>query len=351
MKFSLDASGAQQMGRSIGKLFQAAAMGPALREQARMDTDRLLSTIYANNMAGNQRGAEALKTQEETTGLRLTNQARTAPIDASLPQYLQHAYRLFQATGDDNAERLANAGQTLQSMGMTDKAAENIDNLDLANRWNTLAKPGATYTPYDNVGTTGYSLNKATGAAIEANPVLARLFGDKNASEVAENRAQASSANAAAGKYGAEAEQTRMENTYFREKGAMPGRGAEGGEGSLSSTVIRTLDVPVLDAKGRPVRNPMTGEPEMQTDREALASFYRWADENGRKPTAAAFSRWEAQGRPGANKSPAPGQGAPTMPSKRGKYSSADEVGAAFAAGKITREEAKAILLKDFGMK
>lgn len=351
MKFSLDASGAQQMGRSIGKLFQAAAMGPALREQARMDTDRLLSTIYANNMAGNQRGAEALKTQEETTGLRLTNEARQRPIDASLPMHEQRTWQAFQATGDTNMENFAKALQIAHSLGMTEKAAANIDNLDMANRWNTLAKPGETYLPFDSVGTTGQAVNRATGAAIESSPALAKLYADKKASEMAVDRAQASSANAAAGKYGAEAEQTRMENTHFRERGAMPGRGAEGSEGSLSSTVIRTLDVPVLDAKGRPVRNPMTGEPEMQTDREALASFYRWADENGRKPTAAAFSRWEAQGRPGANKSPAPGQGAPTMPSKRGKYSSADEVGAAFAAGKITREEAKAILLKDFGMK
>lgn len=236
MKFSLDASGAQQMGRSIGKVFQAVAMGPALREQAQMDANKVLSTIYANNMAGNQRGAEALKTQEETTGLRLTNDARTAPIDASLPQYLQNAFRLFQATGDTNMDRFADAGQTLQSMGMTDKAAANIDNLDLANRWNTLAKPGNTYMPFDNVGTTGYSMNKATGAAIEANPVLAKLFGQKNDSEVAENRAQAGSASASARNSMANADLTAAKLGHFMRTGQLPGSAGSGEDATNAKT-------------------------------------------------------------------------------------------------------------------
>lgn len=236
MKFSLDASGAQHMGRSIGKLFQAAAMAPAMREQAKMDADRVLSTIYANNMTGNQRGAEALKTQQEATGLRLTNEARQAPIDDALPQYLQHAFKLFQATGDDNAERMAKAGQVLQSMGMTDKASQNVADLDMMNRWNTLAKPGETYLPFDNVGTTGYSMNKATGAAIEANPVLSKLFGQKNDSEVAENRAQAGSASASARNSMANADLTAAKLGHFMRTGQLPGSAGSGEDATNAKT-------------------------------------------------------------------------------------------------------------------
>lgn len=338
MKFTLDgaAGGAQAAGNSIGNAFKAFAMGPMVREQAQRQAEDVLARIYANNMTGNMRGAEALKTQEEATGLRMTNQARTAPIDASLPQYLQHAFRLFQATGDTNMDRFADAGQTLQSMGMTDKAAANIDNLDLANRWNTLAKPGNTYMPFDNVGTSGYSLNKATGAAIEANPVLARLFGDKNASEVAENRAQANSANAAAGKYGAETEQTRMENAHLKEKGVLPGRASSGGGGG-GLTLPQAID----DARSEyALRYPTDFSGRRPKEAPSFDEF-----------KAAYLSNYGFGGEAPANKSAAPSSQPSKMPSKRGSYASADEVKAAFRDGKISRDEAKAILQKDFGMK
>ncbi|MBK5571881.1 hypothetical protein, partial [Ensifer sp. SSB1] len=69
---------------------------------------------------------------------------------------------------------------------------------DRMNRLNTLAKPGDTYTPYDNIGTTGYALNKATGAAASANPVLAKLYQAVQGSIMNENNAQAGAAGASA---------------------------------------------------------------------------------------------------------------------------------------------------------
>ena len=81
----------------------------------------------------------------------------------------------------------------------------------------------------------------------------------------------------------------------------------------MSSTVLRTLQVPEMDAKGRPVRNPVTGAQATITDQDALKSFYTWASENGKKPTATQFAQWEAQGRPGANKNPQPASGAPKI--------------------------------------
>lgn len=169
MKFTLDAGGAKAAGQGIGNLFKAYALGPQMRQQAEQDTAAKLAQIYSNNMQGNKLGAEA-------EGLSITNRARTAPVDPTLSRYMQDAFKLFQATGDTNMERFANAGTAMQTQGIRDQALANVANLDTMNRLNTLAKPGDTYMPFDNVGTSGYSVNKATGAQIEANPVIAKIF-------------------------------------------------------------------------------------------------------------------------------------------------------------------------------
>lgn len=169
MKFTLDAGGAQAAGQGIGNLFKAYALGPQMRQQAEQEAAKSAADLYYRQMAGNKYGAEA-------EGQGMTNRARTAPVDPTLSRYMQDAYKLFQATGDTNMERFANAGTALQTQGIRDQAVANVDNLDAMNRLNTLAKPGDTYMPFDNVGTSGYSVNKATGAQLEANPVVAKIF-------------------------------------------------------------------------------------------------------------------------------------------------------------------------------
>jgi hypothetical protein len=305
MKFTLNADGAQSLGQGIGNMFKAYAMAPHLRQQAEQDAALKGAQIYHHNMSGNKSGTEA-------EGLRLTNTARTGPIDSNLPAALQTAYKLFQATGDTNMERFANAGTAIQTQGIRDQAVANVNNLDTMNRLNTLAKPGDTYMPFDAIGTTGYSVNKATGQG-EQLDVLRKLFGEKTAADVARDRGAANASNASAGKYTAEADIERQKADRLRTTGSLPGTGAEGSEGALSSTILNTLKVPALDAKGRPVRNPITGELETVVDLDAQKSFYQWADQNKRKPTATAFSQWEAQGRPGANKNPPPAAAQPTI--------------------------------------
>ncbi|WP_291928556.1 hypothetical protein [Limnohabitans sp.] len=191
MKFTLDAGGAQAAGQGIGNLFKAYALGPQMRQQAEQDTAAKLAQIYSNNMQGNKYGAEA-------EGLGMTNRARTAPVDPTLSRYMQDAYKLFQATGDTNMERFANAGTALQTQGIRDQAVANVDNLDAMNRLNTLAKPGDTYMPFDSVGTSGYSVNKATGAQLEANPVVAKIFQQVEGA-LANQRNAAAGASGAAG--------------------------------------------------------------------------------------------------------------------------------------------------------
>lgn len=306
MKFTLDAGGAQTAGQGIGNLFKAYALGPQMRQQAEQEAAKSAADLYYRQMAGNKYGAEA-------EGLSMTNSARKAPVDPSLSRYMQDAYKLFQATGDTNAQNLAKAGTEVQTQGIRDQALANVGDLDMMNRLNALSKEGTTYKPFAAVGNTGGAINQATGQGIVSDAVLRELFGDKNASEIMENKAQANSANASAGKYTAEADIERQKADRLRTTGALPGTGAEGSEGALSSTILNTLRVPALDAKGRPVRNPITGELETVVDQDAQKSFYQWADQNKRKPTAAAFTQWEAQGRPGANKNPGSGQAQPTI--------------------------------------
>lgn len=315
MKFTLDAGGAQQVGTGLGNIFKAYVLGPQIRQQAQQQAEALMSKTYANTQAGNKYGAEA-------KGLEMTNAAREAPIDMSLPEYLQLSQKVFQLTGDNNAERVANAATEYQTQGIRDKAVGAIDNLDQMNRFNTLAKPGEVYMPFKAVGETGAAMNQATGDQRVVDEALRKLFGDKVGSEILENKAQANSSNASASKYTAETEIERLKGKTLKDTGALPGTGREASEGALSSTIIQTLQVPAVDEKGRTVRNPITGEIETTLDQDALTNFYKWTDANNRKPTATAFSQWESKGRPsgialpgqsGDDKNPAPAQSQPKI--------------------------------------
>lgn len=313
MKFTLSADGAQAAGQGIGNIFKAYVLGPQMRQQAEQDAMKTASDIYYRRMAGDKYGAEAGKLGQETEGLRLTNTARTAPIDTTLPANLQTAFKLFQATGDTNMERFANAGTALQTQNIRDQAVAAVDNLDRMNRLNTLAKPGESYMPFKAVGDTGGAIDQATGEGVVFDTVLRKLFGQESDAKVARDRGAANASNASASKYSAEADIERQKGERLRTTGALPRTGAEGSEGALSSTILRTLQIPALDEKGRPVRNPITGELETQTDQDALKSFYTWAAGNSRKPTATAFAQWEAQGRPSGNKNPPPAHTPPKM--------------------------------------
>lgn len=272
-------------GRGIAGAVGALLQGESVRQRAQQEQEQLLAETYYRNMTGNRAGAEALKFGEEATGLGLTNAARQAPIDPALSRYMQDAVRLFQLTGDTNMERFANAGTAIQTQGLRDQALANVGDLDKMNRLNTLTRPGETYMPFSAVGNTGGAINQATGEGTVWDEALRSLFTEESGAQVARDRGAANASNAAAGR---------------------------SSEGALSSTILRTLQVPALDDKGRPVRNPITGEIQTQIDQAALARFYAWTSANGRRPTATAFAQWEAQGRPAAAASPATAQPAPT---------------------------------------
>lgn len=351
--FTINGTGALAAGQGIGNIFKAYALGDQYRQQGEMDGMTSVARIGQANAAARKYNADAAL-DEYKLGLQ-KDPLRTALIENQVPLDARPVIEKFFQSGSfgpsydtpadgvgpvlpppvdtnklgtiaraiaaydkavgtgSNVQQMANAATELQTQGIRDQALAAVDNLDRMNRLNTLAKEGQTYEPFRAVGNTGGAINQATGQGIVSDAVLRKLFGDKNASEVFENKAQANSANASAGKYTAEADIERQKADRLRKTGSLPGTGAEGGEGALSSTILNTLKVPALDAKGRPVRNPITGELETVVDLEAQKSFYQWADQNKRKPTATAFSQWEAQGRPGANKNPPPAAAQPTI--------------------------------------
>lgn len=291
-------------GRAVAGGLGALLQGEAVRQRARQEQEELLANIYMRNMQGNQAGALALRADEEARGLRLTGDARQAPIDETLPRNMQVAQRLFQMTGDTNMQRFAEAGTALQMQGIRDQALAAVDDVDRMNRLNVLTRPGETYLPFAAVGETGGAIDRATGQGRVFDEAMRVLFADESAAQVARDRGAAAKSQAGAAADHARATKTRAEIERIRADMARPDGGgggggrSEGSEGALSSTFLQTLQVPALDSRGRPVVNPLTGEMQMRTDTDALNAFYAWLHANNRRPTATAMVQWEALGRP-----------------------------------------------------
>jgi hypothetical protein len=345
VNFTIDGGGALAAGQGLANMFKAYVLGDQYRQQAETSALGKAARIgQAQAAARDNLASAALKEHklslqtDPLTNVLIENQVPTdrkpdiqrfletgsfgpsyatpadgvgpvmpPPVDPDKMNLIARGMAMYNkaiGTGS-NVEQMAKAGSEMQTQGIRDRALAAVDNLDRMNRLNTLAKPGDTYMPFDAIGTTGYSVNKATGQG-EGLDVLRKLFGEKSAADAAKDRALG-------GKYSAESDIERQKAERLRTTGSLPGTGAEGSEGALSPTILRTLQVPALDDKGRPARNPISGELETTTDQEALKRFYTWAAGNSRKPTATAFAQWEAAGRPGNDKNPPPAQTTPKM--------------------------------------
>lgn len=211
MKTTIDPTGAYSAGQGLGNVFKALAMGGQVRQDAADMAGLRAAQTYAQTMAGNKYGAEA-------EGHQMTNDARTREIDGSLPVYLQHALKIFQSTGDTNAERVANAAKSFQAQGFKDLAAQNLGDIDRLNKLNTLTQDGATYMPVVNVGNTGVSLDKATGKQVVAERGLNALFNNVQRSIANENNAQAGNAAASAALHRAQIPEVQARTELTRSK-------------------------------------------------------------------------------------------------------------------------------------
>ena len=196
------ADGWQSAGQGIGQLFMAMAQAPMARAQAQQDAALKNAQTYSYNMHGNKYGAEA-------QGQMMTNQARQQPLDASLPQYLQVAQKLFGWTGDNNVDRIASAAQRLQQTGLTDQA---IVNPGMQPTIGGAVAAAAGKGAYSAVGDTGVSVNQFTGGQSVASPGLYSLHSGVQGSQAWKNRAQAVEATEGAGKHRIQSQGYALDN-------------------------------------------------------------------------------------------------------------------------------------------
>lgn len=196
------ADGWQAAGQGIGNLFQAFVQGPMLRQQAQQDAALKNAQTYSHNMHGNKYGAEA-------QGLMMTNQARQQPVDASLPQYLQVAQKLFGWTGDNNVDRIASAAQRLQQTGLTDQA---IMRPEMQPTIGGAVAAAAGKGAYNAVGDSGVSVNQFTGDQTTTHPGLYSLTSGVSQSQANQNNMQAAAAREAAGLRRLQAQGQALEN-------------------------------------------------------------------------------------------------------------------------------------------
>lgn len=357
MKFALQADGgAAAAGQGIGNLFKAYAMGDLYRQKAEdeslLNTARM--TALQSQALASEAAAEANRTKAALGQQQLKlqqNPLESAMLNLGLPTALAPAFKQRLETGSfgpsyeapadgvgpiqpppatpETVAELGRAMSLLQRMIATDSKVNQgtdaaldeqryrgieavLKNPALAGNYGRANAAAAGKPLFDNVQDTGYSIDNFSGAQTQGNPALAKLFGNAQA-------ALANQRNAAARKSSVDADLDQFKLDTGRKTGVLPGSG-EAGEGALSNTILNTLLIPAVDDKGRPVRNPQTNELERVIDQKALASFYGWVASNNKRPTAAQFAQWEAQGRPtatapgaGGNKNPAAAAGGQTI--------------------------------------
>lgn len=170
------AAGAQSAAQGIGNGFKALAMAPLVAQQAEQNTALTLAKIFANQQSGN-------KHSEEARGLKMTNDYRGSiaekiAADPTMTQNFKDTLKVFEAVGEKNIADFARGGQINQKIADIEAIKTNP----------SLATPAAQAyfatsgsAPFDNVGNTGSSINRATGGQAVTNPILEKVFENKGA--------------------------------------------------------------------------------------------------------------------------------------------------------------------------
>lgn len=131
----------------------------------------------------------------------------------------------------------AKAARENQALGLMARAAKLFPTDRDAANFYALQGGGKAYTPFSNVGNTGYSINEATGVQTLGNPDLARIFQVK---------------------------------TVSRGAGGSGGSGGSSGPRLNPSQIKVFYPTPLLDDQGEPVINNSTLQPVMTTDDKAM---------------------------------------------------------------------------------
>ncbi len=380
--FTIDANGgALAAGQGIANLLKAAALGPAYREKAEQDSLLKGAQVYHNNMAGNKAGAEA-----ELLALKLGLQRdplKTVMTEQQVPLDRRGAIESFMQTGSfgpsyetpvdgvgpvqpapvtpdkmssiarsialynktlgvgGKVDEMAKAAQTDQEMRAVDAVIQNPA-LALPTAQAFFAASGKA--PFNNVGNTGSSINALTGNQFEGSPALAKLFSDTQNALTNQRNAAAGASGAAANL--SNARRARVESGLDKLVTILNDDGTATVTAVPTKGDMRTVGTAVpkgsgVDATNAKTRNQIIAAVEKEMPGASEADI-----------TAEVNKRLERRGiTKTGNKNPAPSSSDSKISSQAAKFKSADEVKAAFKAGKVSREDAMAILQRDFGMK
>lgn len=178
MNFTLDgrAQGAQYMGSGIGSAIKAVASAPMVQEQAQQNREMALAKLFANQQAGN-------KHSEEARALRSTNDYRDSvdqmiADDPTMDAFRKAQLSAFKLAGPQYMDQFSRSGQIEQKVADIQAIKANP----------ALATPAAQAyfatsgsAPFDNVGNTGITLDRATGNQVLTNPVLEKIYENKGA--------------------------------------------------------------------------------------------------------------------------------------------------------------------------
>lgn len=168
------AAGAQSAAQGIGSGFKAIAMAPMVAQQAEQNTAMTLAKIFANQQAGNKHG-------EEARGLKMTNDYRGGvdqqiADNPNMPQYEQKLLQALKYVGAGHVADFSRGGQMQQKIADIEAIKTNP----------ALATPAAQAyfatsgsAPFDNVGNTGSSINRATGGQAVTNSTLDKIYENK----------------------------------------------------------------------------------------------------------------------------------------------------------------------------
>lgn len=275
-QFTLDggAYGAQAIGAGIGDAMRAAATG------GRVQQDAYLKTM------GN------VKNAEEARGLRMTNDHR-ANVDNMLSDPAMDAYRkaqliAFKLAGPQHMDNFSKSGEIEQ--GNVSRQAI-INDPSLATNVAKAFFATSGKAPFDNVGDTGYSMNKVTGESIAANPVMARLFQATEGALAGERAARRDRVAS-----GLDHTVTTLDENGRPMVTALP---TKGGTNVIAPAKPTSSGVDATNAKAY---NAVVAQVEK--------------DLQGSKPEkiqAEVDARWARRVQPGTNKNPAPAPAAPKM--------------------------------------
>jgi len=168
------AAGASSMAQGIGGGLKALAAAPMVSQQAETNQALILAKLFASQQSGNKYG-------EEARGLKMTNDYRDG-VDAEISNNPN-------MSPYEKATRIAfkNAGaQHMDNWSRSGQIEQRIANINAVQANPALATPtGQAYfstsgsAPFDNVGNTGASMNRATGEQTVTNPTLTKVFEGK----------------------------------------------------------------------------------------------------------------------------------------------------------------------------